>query len=283
MNAKPAQSVAFWPQRSERPEVVEPCRLPPVELDDASLRHPPGGEVGAHAERHDEGRLPEADRADGRLVEVVVVIVRDDHRVHGRHLVERQERSVEAPGPHPRDRRGPLTPDRIDQHAAPILLDEEGGVTEPGDAQPGLRRGDEALRVRRLHGDVLLRSPVVAPPEGDVAQRAPQVVVERLRVLESPILPLRRALHPGAPRALRAGAERGTAGDGTSCDGECHESSRPGPSTHHAAAGASPNATPVSLALSSQSHAAVDGSCALAEMRAGAGGPRSSKRPRGPQ
>ena len=56
-------------------------RFPPVELDDALGLHAPGFEVRADAERRHERHVALGELADGRVVEVIVVIVRDDDDV----------------------------------------------------------------------------------------------------------------------------------------------------------------------------------------------------------
>jgi hypothetical protein len=59
--------------------------LVPVELDDARLRDAPFAQVRTDAERHDERRSLRAGQPDDRVdVEVVVVVVADQHRVDGR-------------------------------------------------------------------------------------------------------------------------------------------------------------------------------------------------------
>jgi hypothetical protein len=121
-------------------------RFPPVELGDAFRRHAEGFEVRADAERGDEGHVAvPGQRADGRIVEVVVVVVRDDDEVDGRQRVQAHRHGLKALRPgHPR-RRGARAPHRIGEHAQAVDLDEHGGVAEPRGAQP---------RVRRLAPDV---------------------------------------------------------------------------------------------------------------------------------
>ena len=64
-------------------------RFPPVELGDALCRHAPGFEVRADAERGDEGHVAPRQFANRRVVEVIVVIVGDEHQVHRRQCAQR--------------------------------------------------------------------------------------------------------------------------------------------------------------------------------------------------
>ena len=73
-------------------------RLPPIELDDALGATPHGFEVRADAERRDERHVARGELADGRIVEVIVVVVRDDDDVEGRQR-ERDGHGLEALGP----------------------------------------------------------------------------------------------------------------------------------------------------------------------------------------
>jgi hypothetical protein len=63
-------------------------------------------EVGPDAERHEEARAPRRQLAHGRHVEMVVVVVRDEHGVDRRQVGERDRRRMEA-----------LRPDRNGRHA----------------------------------------------------------------------------------------------------------------------------------------------------------------------
>src|SRR5436853_4698114 len=59
----------------------ELVRLPPVELADARRRHAPGLEMRADAKRSPERHVERRQLADRRIVEVTVVVVRDDHEI----------------------------------------------------------------------------------------------------------------------------------------------------------------------------------------------------------
>ena len=119
--------------------------LPPVELGDALGRHTPGLQVRAHAERGHEGHGAVAgQRADGGVVQVVVVVVRDHHHVHLGHFAQAQRHRLETFGAEQAKRRSARAPDRVGQHLVAVHLQQHGGVAEPGGAQA--RVGGSAAR-----------------------------------------------------------------------------------------------------------------------------------------
>jgi hypothetical protein len=73
---------------------------------------------------------------------MVVVIVRDQHRVDRRQIVEGDGRLVRPPRPGEAERADPLRPDRIDQEVEATDLEEDAGMPGRADAQIGdpLRR-----------------------------------------------------------------------------------------------------------------------------------------------
>ena len=145
-----------------RPRVRQPVRFPPVELDDALGRHAPALEVRADAERRDERHVGLGERADGRVVEVVVVIVRDDHQVERRQRLERHRHRLEALRAGEPQRRGARSPHRIGQHAHAVDLDQHRRVSEPGGAQAAGGRLAPSARAD---------SPTAAAAAGSAARR----------------------------------------------------------------------------------------------------------------
>ena len=89
-----------------------------------------------------------------------------------------------------------------------VDLDQRVGVPEPGHAQAGRRRRGEAGGIDRRRGNRLPRAAVRAGVEHR-RHRAPVVIVERLRIHEVAVLPLRRPLHARPPRADRPMPHRG--------------------------------------------------------------------------
>jgi hypothetical protein len=112
--------------RDDEFEIAHARVLPPIELDDVPRRHAPVFEVRTDAERDHEGGVPILHGDDGRAVEVIVVIVRDHHRIDGRQITERDERPVPAPWPGKAHGTDALAPHRIDQDAVPVDFDQEG-------------------------------------------------------------------------------------------------------------------------------------------------------------
>ena len=125
-------------------DVAEARGLAPVELADAIRRHPPSFQMRAGAEGNDEDGAPSGrEPPDRRHVEMVVVIVRDEHGVELGKILESDRRREKPPGPDPGRRRDPIAPDRVGEEAAAVDLDERGGVSEPRQPQAGLgRRGE---------------------------------------------------------------------------------------------------------------------------------------------
>jgi hypothetical protein len=73
-------------------------RFPPVELDDALRFYAPRFEVRADPERGHEWHFALGELADGRVVEVVVVVVRHDHEIDGRHRAKGDGYGLETLG-----------------------------------------------------------------------------------------------------------------------------------------------------------------------------------------
>src|SRR5689334_13321298 len=103
----------------DEPDAGDRGVLGPVQLDDPVLRHTPAFQVGAHTQRNEEWRLAGfVERLDRRLVEVVVVIMGDDHSVDGRQVGHGHGWFVQAARPDVLGRRTPFAPDRVDQDPA---------------------------------------------------------------------------------------------------------------------------------------------------------------------
>ena len=78
--------------------VRRPVRFPPVEFDDALGTHAPRLEMRADPERRHERHVALRELADGRVVEMVVVVVRDDHEIQRRHGAKRHRHGLEPLG-----------------------------------------------------------------------------------------------------------------------------------------------------------------------------------------
>ena len=87
-------------------------------------------------EGSDERRVPVHQAADGAVLEVVMVIMRDDDGVDGWHIVERQGWLVPGVRAHPGKGRRPAAKDGVGEDANAIDLDDDSGVPQPREPQP---------------------------------------------------------------------------------------------------------------------------------------------------
>ena len=167
--------------------------------------------MGADAEWNMKGDAAGAERLDGPHVEVVVMLVRDEHGVDGRKLGQRQRRPVHPTRADPPRRRRALSPHRIGQDARAIELDERARVSQPGDAQPG---GGRYRQTRRRVGHQRQRAGrdahlLAQQPELErVPVGAPGHQAGRLGVLELAADELPRGAHSLQPLTSRRAAER---------------------------------------------------------------------------
>ncbi len=170
---------------------------------------------------------------DRRGVEVVVVVVRDQHRAQLGQVVQRHRDRVVAPRTHAGRRRDPVAPHRVGEHPVPLELEEHGGVAEPGGGQltglgGKLRRdhldGSARLALATLGGH--LRGHPGRGPRRHLGRRQP--------VAEQAVAELRRVgvvelAHAGAQGASYApGSGEHTAEDSTARNAK----SRHRPSVH---------------------------------------------------
>ena len=134
--------------------------IPPVHLSDTILADAPVSKMRRDAQRRDENRGRRRQGLDRGLIEVVVVIVRDEDHVDLTERLQRDRRTIETTRPRPGERAHPRAPDRIRQHPETIELDQYGRVPHPGDARrigrpPERRLGPLVLhrfRVQGVHG-----------------------------------------------------------------------------------------------------------------------------------
>ena len=121
-----------------RVEFAELRALVPVEFDDPVVGDVPGPQVRADAERHEElGPLGAGQLLDGVDVEVVVVVVADDHRVDRGQRLQRRRDRMQALRPDRARRRAPVAPHRVGEHAVAVDLDDRRRVPVPGDGEIG--------------------------------------------------------------------------------------------------------------------------------------------------
>ena len=152
--------------------------LPPVQLDD--LAHAPAADVGAESEWNDprRPRMCARDPPNGGLVEVVVVIVREQHDVERRQAIERQRGIHDASRPRPLNGERALTEHRIGEHIEPAELEEHGRMPDPRRGEGSVARArvhdggcrDWERTARRRRGELL--SPALERPSQHVAPSA---------------------------------------------------------------------------------------------------------------
>ncbi|COW41395.1 Uncharacterised protein [Mycobacterium tuberculosis] len=86
-------------RHADHGELIDLSALVPVELNNAILRNTPRPKVGADPERHKErGPLHADQRNHGVDIEMVVVVVADDHGVDGRESCQLHRRRMQALG-----------------------------------------------------------------------------------------------------------------------------------------------------------------------------------------
>ena len=195
--------------------------LPPLHVVDLRRRYAPDLQVGTDAERHEERGAAARQVLDRPHVEVVVMIVRDQHRIDRRQVLKPQRRRMEAPRPDV-ERRGVLGEHGIDEQAHAIDRDVDTGVPDPKRLQAGRcggvlqrsridrqdrnRAGRAADLVAELAGEEV---PRIGERVGGRRQRVhePAVVVVRIRARTRQTLAietaaeLRQRQHPGRHRA----------------------------------------------------------------------------------
>ena len=105
--------------------------LPPVQLPD--LGDAELGEPRAEPERDQEARpMGLGEPLDGRHVEMVVVVVRDEDDVDWRQVLEREAGRGHALGTGEPDGARAIRPLRIGQNVHPVQLDQQRRVADPG-------------------------------------------------------------------------------------------------------------------------------------------------------
>ena len=114
-------------------------RLPPVELGDALGRTPQASRCAPTPSDVTNGTSRLRQLADRRVVEVVVVVVRDDHHVERRQRAQAHRHGLEALRARRTATASARSPHRIGEHAQAVDLDQHRRVAEPGGAQPACR------------------------------------------------------------------------------------------------------------------------------------------------
>ena len=176
----------------------------------------------ANAEAHVELRALRREVLNRIHVQVIVVIVRDQHGVDARQISQRNRRRMHAlrSDRHGRDAIGQ---DRICHQPHAVDLQQDTGVTEPYRSQAvGCRR---AKRCRRQRNNRNLELRLANLTLAIQRERCPDRVARLLgrRVLEAAIDELGRVLHALEPLASEATAESGELEDAVARNDDDHD------------------------------------------------------------
>ncbi len=169
--------------------------LPPIELRDPLCGDAPRLEVRAHAEGRHDGHIELCDLEDRRVVEVIVVVVRDDDGVERRERRHGHRDGLKALRAGEGDRRRTLSPHRIGQDADAVDLEQHRRVAEPGRPEARLGGlGPVGQRVHRREGRG--RGPPLAAEEELTQRRKSSPLLQtgcgRVGVLETAVDEMRR-------------------------------------------------------------------------------------------
>jgi hypothetical protein len=108
--------------------------LPPIQLGDTPGRDAPRLQVRADTQAGKEAHLALGQLQHGGVVEMIVVVVRDDDGVERREVAQLDRHRVKALRTGKAYGRHALTPHRIGQHPNSVELQQERRMAEPGDA-----------------------------------------------------------------------------------------------------------------------------------------------------
>lgn len=136
-------------------DTAHPGLLPPVQFADLLLRNPPGHEARPHPEGRDEVADLLLQRQYGPVIEMVVVIMGEDHPLDGRQRFQGDGRLMPALGAEPLHRRGPLAEHGIRQPERALQLQQQSGVAEAPHAV--VRRRDDPLPGHDLYRNGAIR------------------------------------------------------------------------------------------------------------------------------
>jgi len=192
-----------------RPGAGHAVAFPPVQLVDALGRNAPGLQMCADAERGDEGHAGTRQHLDGRVVQVIVVVVRDHDHVHRRHIAQGHRRRLKALGAEQRAGRGARTPHRVGQHAVAIDFQQHARMAQPGGAQTAWRRAQPGrawvgYRQRCARHAASVGAPQQLAQRGHGRGRVAQAGRDGVQVAKAVAGPARRAAHALQPLAVGA-------------------------------------------------------------------------------
>jgi hypothetical protein len=141
-------------------------RLPPIELRD--VRDTARFQPGLQSQRHNDQRPPVlGEPAQAGQIEMVIVIVAQQHHVHAGQFAESKRGRLHAPGSEQTERPGPGGEDRIGESREAGKLQEVSGMTdERGGHLPGrhMFRQNNGSACRHRRRPRLGRAPQPLPP-----------------------------------------------------------------------------------------------------------------------
>ena len=113
-------------RRGQQAYAIDLRALPPAQLTHLVSRNTPGNQAVAHAQRGDEHLGPGRQRHDRRMIEVVVMVVRQDDALKRRQVLHADRRLVETLGTGPLHRRGAFREHRVGEPEAAVKLEQHG-------------------------------------------------------------------------------------------------------------------------------------------------------------
>jgi hypothetical protein len=125
---------------------------------------------------------------DGRGIEMIVMVVRENYDVNRRQAVEVYGWRNPAPGPEELQRRSALAPDGVDENVEPRDLEQKARMSDPRDREL-FRRSSWHYKVRsysRESARVGIRTARISPP---LDQRPLEKIHESVHLRGRPWIP----------------------------------------------------------------------------------------------
>ncbi len=167
--------------------------------------------MGAHTQRRDERNVQLGETANGRKIQVVVMVVGDQHHVDRGKLGHFDGHWLKALRTRESNRRCTIAPDGIRQHPGAIDLHQHRRMTEPGGAESRFTRPRPSRK--RVHGRQWATRYSTLPTEKELPdRRSGRSSLEpwhhSARIAKDAIRPAGRGLDPFQTKTCRAGSER---------------------------------------------------------------------------
>jgi len=122
-------------------QAIDFAGIPPVQL--INVGNTAFDKPGLDPEWHQPARrLAGRQTLDRRFVQMVVVVVRNQHEINARQVFNSQGRRHDTARRQPRDGAGVVAQVRVEQNVLAADLQEHAGMSEPGDDRAFMRLGD---------------------------------------------------------------------------------------------------------------------------------------------